>query len=227
MSVRLKPLTAVAAAVLLCVLPTTSLAQTDDAETIRQLRAELALVRMKLETAERKLEAAEAGAVPAAPAPRVRPITSLSEIIERFPEEALPGRDGVWQQSKAAAADQRLKFAVWGTPFRDQLRLHSVNVQENPAVRTDPSASPWKATLQFEKSSFEMGDKTISESVASVEIFADERKVARLRRLSEGDRVRVSGEMVSAQPNVFSLTNSQKANYLIQLRNVEIPGMLP
>lgn len=218
-------LTTLLSCVLLLATPTS---RADTAEEVDQLRAELALVKMKLKSAEKKLadgsNNAPSSSTESDRKPREKPISDLTEILRTLPEEAQPGPNGEWSTSSAAEANERLEYSVWGTPFQSELTIYRLEIKENPQLREDAAASPWLIEITFQNQSIEYSGKSITQGFKPLKIYADDARARRARKLEIGDQVRVRASLVTITRYVYGLT-MPKPNFILQLRDVDIPGI--
>lgn len=199
----------------------------DDGSRVEQLEAELTLLRLKLRDAEKKLETQGQPAAEArASTGTVKPIRDITELFKHFPSEAQPERDGRWSRHAIAQAEERLAYAVWGTPFRDELTVFQIAVKENPALTQDASASPWVVEIRFKDSDLEYEGKPIKQSIKPVTVFADDARARRARKLEAGDTIRVRAQLVTVSKVVWGMGHTQP-HYALTLRDVDLPGITP
>lgn len=203
--------------------------QAETADKAEQLRAELALVKMKLKSAEKKLaddtNNATSSSAESERKPRAKPISDLTEILKTLPEEAQPNRDGSWSNASAVEAEERLQYAVWGLAFQRDLEIRQVTVKENPELANDRSASPWLIEIDFKNETIEYRGASIKQDIASLKIYADDRRADRARKLEAGDDMRIRGRIVSIRPATLGKLTFANPSFYFYLRDVEIPGI--
>lgn len=188
----------------------------------------MALVKMKLRSAEKKLENAETQAGAGAGVPdevRVKPVADLAALLKTFPPEAQPDRDEQWSTSAVSEAEERLEYAVWGTPWQSKLTVWEIKVKENLQVQSDGNASPWLVELSFQYEDCEYQGATIRQAFVPLKIYASDAQARRARKLEKGDTLRVRGDVVTIERIILSSLQSDKPGYTIRLRDVHIPGI--
>ena len=212
---------ALIAAVLWC--PSSAKAATQ--EKVQQLQAEIALLKMKLDSAEKKL-ATDSSAIPETkPEARKKPVGDLTEILVTLPDVAQPDRHGQWSNTAAVEAQERLQYAVWGTPYQRDLEIRQVTVKQNPELTKDPDASPWLIEIDFKSETLEYRGAAIKQDVASLKIYADDRRAERARKLEVDDEMRIRGNIVSIRPSTFGKLTATNPSFYFYLRDVRIPGI--
>ena len=198
-------------------------------EEVQQLQAEIALLKMKLESAEDKVAKASEDVTASNSEnqrePRKRPIGDLTEILKTFPSEAQPDRNGKWSNMAAAEAHERLQYAVWGTPFLRDLEIRTVTVKQNPQLMNDADASPWLIEIYFKNEIVEYAGASIKQNVASLKIYADDRRADRARKLEIGDEIKIRGNIVSIRPATLGQLTYTNPSFYFYLRDVKIPGI--
>jgi len=201
----------------------------DTAAEVEQLKAEVALLKMKLDSAEKKL--AKGSGQPQTQdnstgrQPKIKPITDLTEILETFPTKAQPNSDGRWSNAATAEAQERLEYAVWGLPFQRKLAIRSVTVKENPEITNDGSASPWLIEIDFQNELVEYQNAEIRQDVSSIKIYANDQRARRARKIEAGDEMRVRATIVSIRPAMLGKLNGNNPSMFIYVRDVDIPGI--
>lgn len=209
-------------------LPSSPAAHADAATEAEHLRTEVALLKMKLASAEKKLAAGDDAAESSTTSTRPlneKPVNGLIDVMSMFPDEAQPDRDGNWSQAAAMSMEEHLKYAVWGTLFQDNLDVWSVKIQDNRANATDPSASPYIITLDLHNRDVEYRGITIKEDIGIIRFYADQKLMRRVSQLHKGDTVRVRGSIRTIERKVHGLLSANPA-YDIILRRVEIADVV-
>ncbi len=201
----------------------------DTAAEVEQLRAEVALLKMKLDSAEKKLAEGDGSLQTpddsASRPSKTKPIADLTDILVNFPAEAQPGSDGQWSSTAAKEAEERLQYAVWGLPFQRELSVRSVTVKENPELGNDKSASPWLVEIDFKNELVEYSGRSIKQDVSSVKIYADEQRARRARKLEAGDETRIRATIVSIRPAILGNLSASSPSLFFYLRDIDIPGI--
>ncbi len=214
----------------------------DQADTIEQMRLQIASLKMKLDSAQRRLAAYETDdaqthatadgsalmqddAEAQDDARPDKPVSNLVELLERFPRTALPDRAGNWSRNARQEATERLKYDTWARPFMANLTLSNVVVKPNTAARSDASASPHIIVLNFTRETLSYGGQEIIQSVEPIKIFSDRSTARRAERLTAGQPIRVRGQIKTVEQRVFGLEH-HSAHFEIHLRKLNLPGLL-
>lgn len=212
------------------VLHTPSVSVAASQEQVEQLQAEIALLKMKLRDAQKKADQPTVGRDEEKSDTQKpnKPIRDVTDLLRMFPAEAQPNPDnGVWSKPAAEEAQLRLNYAVWGVQYRDEAVLKSITVQENPALKEDASASPWVFYMKFEPKVIEYHNRDLRQSFADIKFFGDDALARRARKLDVGDKLRVSGDLVTIRVMHLSTgTFMMTPTATLQLRNLEIEGFI-
>lgn len=201
-----------------------------DEQTIARLTGEIALLKMKLKDAEKKIAAHNELDSPtqnAADEPKLfsgPAITDLADLLKRLPPEAQPNRGGQWTKSAAAEADTRLKYSFWGTPFKNDLEIEWIKTSPNEARLDDANAASWKAEIKVKGAYVNYRGKKIIQYFQPLTFYYQDAELKVINRLEPQQKVHVIAEVETLQPNAFRL-DAQTPQYYFHLRNVELPGL--
>lgn len=208
---------------------------------VQQLRAELAMIRNDRASPKPQpppaddAEQPDTGPAPAEPAADAvaelqadppeqsepRAYMTFEPILRDLPADLQP-KDGQWPELRKLDVQEQFRYAYWNRRFNGRLTVNTIDIQPNRASREDATASPFTATIGFDRQTLDYRGTRLVIRPSSETYFIDERTADRLRKLKQGQELRVNGVIRTIDTRLL-FVEPLTPDLVIEWRSLRIP----